>query len=66
MNIKRREFLSSVFASGVAVPARAQDGQSHQPLDGPLASATVSLGLSGTGSLIGAPAVVASTDRGWS
>lgn len=44
MSIKRREFVSSVLASGLAVPAVAGDDHNHRPLSGPLASATVSFG----------------------
>lgn len=45
MKIKRREFVSSVLASGIAVPAIAtSDHGGHDRIDGPLASATVSFG----------------------
>jgi hypothetical protein len=55
MHIKRREFVSSVLASGLAVPviahdegksteAKGRDDHHHSPLDGPLATATVSFG----------------------
>lgn len=43
--IKRREFVASVLATGAAVPALAMTGQhDHKPIEGPLASATVSFG----------------------
>jgi hypothetical protein len=45
MPIKRREFVTSVVASGLAVPALAQpEPHHHTPLSGPLAGATVSFG----------------------
>jgi hypothetical protein len=44
MPIQRREFVTSI-ASGLAVPAMVQpEHQGHEPLSGPLASATVSFG----------------------
>ncbi len=47
--MKRREFVTSVLATGLAAPAAAavsskQDEHHHRPLSGPLASATVSFG----------------------
>lgn len=45
MRIKRREFVTSVLASGLAVPAVAShEDDEHDRIDGPLASATVSFG----------------------
>ena len=43
--MRRREFVTSVLAGGIAAPALAAQGHSHQPLEGPLANATVSFGL---------------------
>jgi hypothetical protein len=42
--MKRREFVASVLASGLAAPALADEGHRHGKVDGPLASATVSFG----------------------
>jgi hypothetical protein len=43
--MKRREFVATVIAGGVAVPAFAdKGGHRHEKIDGPLASATVSFG----------------------
>lgn len=43
--MKRREFVASVVATGLAAPALASQGHgSHRPLEGPLATATVSFG----------------------
>lgn len=44
--MKRRDFLASMVVAGAAAPAMAaQDhGHAHDPLDGPLANATVSFG----------------------
>ncbi len=43
--MKRREFVTSVIAGGLAVPALADEGHGHhRPMDGPLANATVSFG----------------------
>jgi hypothetical protein len=45
MGIKRREFVTSVLATGVAAPALAAKGDhSHEAVEGPLANATVSFG----------------------
>jgi plastocyanin len=48
MKIERREFVTSVLAGGLAVPAVAShddhDDHDHRMLDGPLASTTVSFG----------------------
>ena len=43
--MKRREFVTSVIAGGLAAPAFAGQGHSHRPLEGPLANATVSFGF---------------------
>jgi hypothetical protein len=42
--VKRREFVTSVLAGGLAAPALAEQGHGHPPIDGPLANATVSFG----------------------
>lgn len=42
--MKRREFIGSVLAGGVAAPAMGVERHSHRPVDGPLANATVSFG----------------------
>ena len=42
--MRRREFVTSVLAGGIAAPALAAQGHSHRPLDGPMANATVSFG----------------------
>jgi hypothetical protein len=43
--MKRRAFVTSVLASGLAVPAFGrEDHDSHRPVDGPMANATVSFG----------------------
>jgi hypothetical protein len=42
--MKRREFVTSVLATGLAAPAIASQGHRHKPLEGPLANATVSFG----------------------
>src|SRR5919109_4951656 len=42
--MKRREFVTSVLASGLAVPAMASQDHPHEQVDGPLANATVSFG----------------------
>lgn len=45
MKLKRREFVTSVLASGLAIPAVAShDDHGHGRINGPLASATVSFG----------------------
>jgi hypothetical protein len=45
MSIKRRDFVTSVVATGLAAPAfAAQDEHHGRPLSGPLANATVSFG----------------------
>ena len=48
MKMKRREFVTSVIASGLAVPAVASreqgHGHGHDRVDGPLSSANVSFG----------------------
>jgi hypothetical protein len=45
MEIKRRDFVTSVLASGVAAPALAAKGDhNHASVEGPLANATVSFG----------------------
>lgn len=45
MPIQRREFVTSIVASGLAVPALAQPTHhGHEPLSGPLAGATVAFG----------------------
>jgi hypothetical protein len=45
MGIKRRDFVASVLASGVAAPALAAKGDhNHEAVQGPLANATVSFG----------------------
>ena len=43
--MKRREFVTSVLAGGLAVPAMAAGQHQHKPLPGPLANATVSFGF---------------------
>ncbi len=43
--MKRREFVTSVLATGLTVPALASQGHNHKPLDGPMANATVSFGF---------------------
>jgi hypothetical protein len=43
--MKRRELLSSIVATGFAMPALAAQGEhNHKPMSGPLATATVSFG----------------------
>src|SRR5918995_4271253 len=42
--MKRREFVASVLASGVAVPALASQGHDHGSISGPLANVVVSFG----------------------
>jgi hypothetical protein len=42
--MKRRDFLGSVVATGVAAPALAAQGHDHGPVNGVLANATVSFG----------------------
>jgi hypothetical protein len=42
--MKRREFVASVIASGLAAPVVAGQGHSHQRVDDPNANATVSFG----------------------
>jgi len=42
--MKRREFVTSVLASGLAAPVLADEGHRHPRVDGPDASATVSFG----------------------
>ncbi|HUE88315.1 MAG TPA: hypothetical protein VMO26_19745 [Vicinamibacterales bacterium] len=42
--MKRREFVASVVATGLAVPAMAGQEHTHTPLRGPLASAVVAFG----------------------
>ena len=44
--MKRREFVASIVAGGLAVPAMAnqEENHDHRPVDGPLANATVSFG----------------------
>jgi hypothetical protein len=43
--MKRRELLTTVVATGLGVPAlAAQNEHSHKPMDGPMATATVSFG----------------------
>lgn len=42
--MKRREFVASVIAGGLAAPAMADEGHHHGKVEGPLASATVSFG----------------------
>lgn len=43
--MKRRQFVTSVLASGIAVPVLGHEqGHSHDPLGGPLANATVTFG----------------------
>jgi len=42
--MKRREFVASVIASGLAVPAVASQSHEHNPVTGPLANAVVSFG----------------------
>jgi hypothetical protein len=42
--MKRREFVASVLAGGVALPAMAAQNHEHQQVSGPLANATVSFG----------------------
>ena len=43
--MKRRELLSSIVATGFAVPVLAAQGEhNHKPMSGPLANATVSFG----------------------
>ena len=46
VSMKRREFVASVLASGLAVPAIAGDdhGHGHRPVDGAVSNATVSFG----------------------
>jgi hypothetical protein len=45
MGIKRRDFVASVLATGVAAPALAAKGDhNHGSVEGPLANATVSFG----------------------
>src|SRR5262245_12893517 len=44
MKIERREFVTSVLASGLATAAVAKPGHNHKGVNGPLASATVSFG----------------------
>ncbi len=46
MKMKRREFVTSVIAGGLAVPAVAsrEQGHGHDRVDGPLSSANVSFG----------------------
>ncbi|HJS74123.1 MAG TPA: hypothetical protein VJ921_07555 [Vicinamibacteria bacterium] len=45
MKIERREFVTSVLAGGLAIPAAAKQGHHHhRPISGPLASAKVSFG----------------------
>lgn len=45
MGIRRRDFVTSVLASGVAAPAlAAKGGHDHESVEGPLANATVSFG----------------------
>jgi hypothetical protein len=44
MKIERREFVTSVLAGGLAIPAAAAQNHRHDRLSGPLASATVSFG----------------------
>ena len=44
MKIERREFVTSVIAGGLAVPAVAPQHHGHDRIIGPLASATVSFG----------------------
>jgi hypothetical protein len=42
--MKRREFVASVVASGLAAPAFASDQHDHGPISGPLAHAVVGFG----------------------
>ena len=42
--MKRREFVASVIASGLAAPAIAGQEHHHRPISGPLANAVVSFG----------------------
>jgi plastocyanin len=42
--MKRRDLLTSMVASGLAVPAFAAQGHEHRPVNGPMATATVSFG----------------------
>jgi plastocyanin len=44
MKIERREFVTSVLAGGLAIPAVAAQNHKHGRLSGPLASAKVSFG----------------------
>ncbi len=48
MKMKRREFVTTILASGLAVPAVAKPGQGHghghKGVDGPLSTATMSFG----------------------
>lgn len=42
--MKRREFVASVIASGLAAPAMAAQEHHHRPISGPLATAVVTFG----------------------
>ena len=42
--MKRREFVASVIASGLAAPAVASQEHHHRPISGPLANAVVAFG----------------------
>jgi hypothetical protein len=42
--MKRREFVTSVIASGLAVPAVASQEHDHKPISGPLANVVVTFG----------------------
>ena len=42
--MKRRAFVASVLATGVAAPAMARQGHGHKPLDDPLAHAVIGFG----------------------
>jgi hypothetical protein len=44
LKIERREFVTSVLAGGIAAPVAASHDHGHGPIDGPLATATVSFG----------------------
>ena len=42
--MKRRDFVASVVAGGIAMPAMASQGHGHRAVNGPMANATVSFG----------------------
>lgn len=43
--MKRRELLASIVTTGLATPVLAAQEHDHRPIEGPLASATVSFGF---------------------